>query len=164
MNVFYLDTNPQKAAEYHCDKHVVKMILESAQLLSTAWRVLEGDQEADIKGLYRETHTNHPCAVWVRESRANYNYVYQLFEALCQEYTRRYGKEHKTARLLDPLYELPFGLPEATDYKPTNPPQCMPKEYHDISPVVAYRTYYIQEKAYMAKWTKRDKPFWWTVE
>jgi hypothetical protein len=92
MNIFYLDPNPQVAARYHVDKHVVKMVLESAQLLSAAHFVLDKNNE----GMYKPTHINHPCSKWTRESKANYLWLYQLFKELSHEYTFRYGKVHKT--------------------------------------------------------------------
>ena len=72
MNIFYLDSDPYVAAKMHCDKHVVKMILESAQMLSTAHRVLDGDEYADERGLYKMAHKNHPSTIWVRTSTDNY--------------------------------------------------------------------------------------------
>ena len=87
MNIFYLDKDPKKCAEMHCDKHVVKMILEYAQLLSTAHRVLDGNEWADHVGLYKATHKNHPSAIWARESAGNYFWLNKLFQELCKEYT-----------------------------------------------------------------------------
>ena len=94
MNIFYLDKDPVIAAQMHCDKHVVKMILESAQLMSTAHRFLDGDRYADKNGLYKLTHKNHPTAIWVRKSKENYMWTWNLLDALLQEYTKRYNKHH----------------------------------------------------------------------
>ena len=110
MNIFYLDKSFTKSAEYHCDKHVVKMILETAQLLSTAHRVLDGDAKADIVGLYKCTHKNHPSSVWVRSNQGAYQWTFMLFERLCKEYTRRYDKVHKSARLLPFLLSYPENI------------------------------------------------------
>ena len=82
MNIFYLDEDPVLAAQMHCDKHVVKMILESAQLLSTAHLLIDGDELADERGLYKATHKNHPSSKWVRDSSENYEWLWNLFDQL----------------------------------------------------------------------------------
>src|SRR6056297_2083911 len=111
MNIFYLDEDTSKAAQYHMDKHVRKMIIEYAQLLSTAHRVLDGHVHIDTSDtgrkikrwytndwrdeiFYKSTHVNHPSSRWVRESAYNYTYLYNLFCALCDEYIYRFGKKH----------------------------------------------------------------------
>jgi hypothetical protein len=139
----------------HCDKHCVKMILETAQLLSTAHRVLDGDEYADDVGLYKATHKNHPSAVWVRQSWANYNWAYVLFISLCAEYSWRYKKIHATSTLQIDLELRPKNLPDGYF---TEPPQCMPDEYKDKCTVTAYRQYYLGEKMYMAKWKHDCSP------
>ena len=111
MNIFYLDTNPKKSARMQCDKHCVKMILESAQMLSTAHRVLDGDEYADKMGLYKLAHKNHPSTVWVRSSSDNYRWLWKHYDALMQEYTLRYGKTHATSRLRNALLKLPANIP-----------------------------------------------------
>lgn len=153
MNIFYLDTDVRLCAKWHADKHVTKMILEYAQLLSTAHFVLDGKQVG-----YKPTHKNHPCAVWVRENSLNYNYVWQLFAALLLEYTERYGKVHATSRLLDELSELPDNI----IMKPigmTPPTQCMPDDCKGLDTVEAYREYYRKHKKDMATW-KNGTPEW----
>ena len=154
MNIFYLDRDPARCAAMHCDKHVVKMILEYAQLLSTAHHLVDGEPSIDC---YKPTHKNHPSAVWVRESRSNYQWLWQLLSNLLQEYTFRYGKIHKTesSGVFWALKNLPH---ELRGGKFTDPPQCMPDYCKDDDPVVAYRTYYIKEKAYMAKWKFSEPP------
>jgi len=159
MNIFYLNEDPRTAAEYHCDKHVVKMILETAQLLSTAHRILDGDKWADKVGLYKCTHKNHPSAVWVRVSVDHYVWTYQLFKELCLAYTARYGKTHKSARLLDALYLVPKAIDWDAGF--TAPPQCMPDEYKQPNTVQAYRDYYLGEKSHFAKWAYSKIPDWW---
>ena len=159
MNIFYLHKNPHQSARMHCDKHCVKMILETAQLLSTAHRELDGDNYANLYGLYKSTHKNHPSAVWVRQSTSNYQWAYELLKHLCEEYTSRYGKVHKTSRLLHALNFTPMNIP-VMDFTP--PPQCMPDEYKQKSTVGAYRHYYLNEKLYMAKWAYSDTPAWVT--
>ena len=112
MNIFKLDRNAKKAAEYHCDKHVVKMLIEYAQLMSTAHRVLDGKQWYDktannrkIKRwqhpsmdnqLYLATHVNHPSGIWTRASTDHYNWLYDLWLNLHDEYAKRYKKMHLT--------------------------------------------------------------------
>ena len=159
MNIFYLDKNPSIAAEMACDKHVVKMILESAQLLSTAHRVIDGDEYADKVGLYKMAHKNHPSTIWTRTSTENYMWLNRYFGALCREYTYRYGKHHASERLLGPLAHVPKGL---TYSGFTDPPQCMPDYCKGEDTVLAYQNYYILEKSRFAKWKKRPVPEWFS--
>lgn len=163
MNIFFLDRDEYQCAIAHNDKHVVKMILEYAQLLSTAHRELDGDTGADEMGMYKRTHVNHPSAVWVRQSSRHYIYVYRLFRQLCWEYHYRYGKQHKTeVLLLRPLAMLPDNIPQEGW---TDPPQCMDNEYKvEGDTVQAYRNYYNQGKAHLKQWTIRLKPDWITDE
>lgn len=158
MNIFYLADNPTECAQYHADKHCVKMILEYSQLLSTAHRVLDGANAPDV--LYKATHINHPCAKWVRESTANYEWLYNLLHQLHREYRYRYGREHASARLLNPLFNFPKNLPSG---ELTSRPQAMPDFYKSDNPIEAYRNYYIQEKAHLAKWKNRKVPYWYKV-
>lgn len=156
MNIFYLSACPVTAAQYHCDKHVVKMILEYAQLLSTAHHVLDEDEAPE--GIYKKTHVNHPSAVWVRQSKANYLWTLDLLLHLLEEYQERYKKVHKTFRLLPKLVQHPMNIPDAEF---TDPPQCMPDEYKCDDAVEAYRNYYRGAKAYFAAWTNTKTPEWW---
>ncbi len=159
MNIFVLDYDPTIAAQYHCDKHVVKMILESAQLLCTAHHVLDSQKH---KYLYKKTHVNHPCAKWVRQSMYNYDWVYSLFVALCKEYTHRYGKKHLCeTKLLDVLAVPPSNIPTCllTDYV-----CCMDDQYKiSKDPVENYQNYYKLSKAGILNYTNREKPDWITV-
>ena len=141
MNIFYLSHCPEKAAQYQYNKHVVKMILETAQLLCTAHIILDGEA-ADVP--YKATHKNHPSAVWVRESAENYMWAYEHMIALGKEYTKRYGKTHLTIlKCRDVLYTFP----KAIDYQAfVQPPQCMPDEYKSDCSVDAYWNYYENEK------------------
>ena len=159
MNVFYLDQCPVKSAKAQCDKHVVKMILETAQILSTAHRVLDGDERADADGLYKATHKNHPSAVWARDNSENYDWLWQHMDALLKEYTARYHKTHKTERLLHHLWEHPKNITHG-DFTP--PPQCMPNDYQCSDSVVAYRNYYQQDKLSQpwAKYAHTEAPAW----
>ena len=161
MNIFYLDRDPVIAAQMSCDKHVVKMILESAQMLSTAHRVLDGDEYANETGMYKMSHKNHPSTIWVRSSFDNYVWLWEHMTALMREYTHRYGKHHATERLLTPLSEYPQAIPVG-DF--TNPPQCMPEVCKGEDTVLAYQNYYIIEKSGFARWTKREIPTWFLGE
>jgi hypothetical protein len=187
MNIFYLDYDPVKSAEYHLDKHVVKMIIEYAQLLSTAHRLLDGTQTIEKKYvngslparyrsmkrwqldddrdsiLYKATHANHPSAIWTRSHVINYNYLYKLFCAVCDEYTYRYGKVHMTdAKLRKILRKEPDNIYFDNKTKiwlgptPAMPDECKIKNDH----LASYRKYYIDKKADMAKWTNREPPEW----
>ena len=109
MNIFYFDDSPVTSAASQPDKMLVKMPLETAQMLSTAHRVLDGDEYADANGLYKTAYKNHPCTIWARESSANYLWLYEHFIALGKEYTYRYGKEHASiTKLAEPLSKVPF--------------------------------------------------------
>ena len=159
MNIFYLDRSPMVAAEMHCNKHVVKMILETAQMLSTAHRVIDGDEYADRVGLYKMAHKHHPSTIWTRTSTENYMWLNRLFGALCREYTYRYEKHHASERLLGPLALVPNGM---TYSGFTDPPQCMPDYCKGEDTVLAYQNYYILEKSRFAKWKKRSIPEWFS--
>ena len=157
MNLFILSKNPSKNVQYHCDKHVVKMILEYAQMLCTAHRVLDDDRCDDI--LYKKTHTNHPCTRWVRHNDKNYIYTYTIFKLLCHEYTFRYGKIHLTeTKLLDLLSIPPCNI--KTRHSITKFAQAMPDDYKHTKAVIAYRLYYNKDKSHIHSWTKRDIPYW----
>ena len=157
MNIFYLNRKPDIAAQMMCDKHVVKMILESAQMLSTAHRVLDGDEYADRVGLYKMTHKNHPSSIWARSTDENYDWLWAHMDALMKEYTYRYGKHHATERMIHDLWKPPYNLPVG-DF--TDPPQCMPDYCKNEDVVTAYHKYYIMEKSDFATWKRRDKPEW----
>ena len=159
MNIFYLDRNPRIAAQMMCDKHVVKMILESAQMLSTTHRVLDGDDVANSKGLYKMAHKNHPSTIWVRTNAENYEWLWTHMDALMKEYTYRYDKRHATERLIEPLKQQPKCI---TSSGYIDPPQCMPDQCKKEDTVTSYRTYYIIEKVKIATWNKkRSAPKWW---
>lgn len=159
MNIFFLDYDPSLCAEAMVDSHVVKMVLETAQLLSTAHHQL---QSAVAPQCYKQTHVNHPSAVWARKAAGNYDWLYVHFEALAAEYTHRFGREHKSfidkfmylsvnpcpnAGLTVPLCALPEAI------KPTG-------LYTWADSVEAYRTYYRTDKARLHKYTNRQPPSW----
>ena len=181
MNIFVLDMNPTVAAQLQCDKHVVKMIVESAQMLSTVHRMLDGDETRirsksgkrmvkhwempnveDDKLLYKAVHMNHPCTVWSRINRANYAWHYQHFYALCKEYTYRYGKVHASETLLlERLKKYPRNLPKggltAFPLAMGSNPECMFPE----DPVKSYRLFYqTKQDRFSMAWTKRPMPEW----
>jgi len=176
MNIFYLSEDPRQAAEWMVDKHVVKMILETAQILSTAHRVLDGkevvgknekgrktthwvleDSREDI--LYKCTHKNHPSSVWARQSVENYNWLVDHLFALGDEYHYRYGKRHVSITKLGlTLQSPPFSLKE---WDATPMPSCMPEECKiSDDPVLNYQEYYRTSKARMHSWKSRDVPSW----
>ena len=157
MNIFYLDANPELAAFYHCDKHVVKMILETAQMLCAAHH-LKGDGIA-IEHLYKLTHKNHPSTVWVCDGAENYKWAYKLFCYLCDEYTYRYNKTHLTdKKFREYLKNIPINIDKNKKF--IQPPQCMPQKYQHKDAVIGYRNYYINEKGYMLKYKNRNEPEW----
>lgn len=175
MNIFYLHNDPKVCAEMHLDKHVVKMILEYCQLLSTAHRVIDGIQVSAVSRtgrkvtrwllnderenvIYLATHINHPSAVWVRQSDKNYDWLYSLLQELMTEYTHRYGKIHACSK----LGVLLGSLPKNISMRPfTEPTPAMPEQYKvPGDSVTSYRNYYIHDKERIAKWTKRDMPKW----
>jgi hypothetical protein len=168
MNIFYLNLNPHICAKEHCDKHTIKMILEYAQLLSTAHRVLDGVEYIDgssgrkIKRwklnnsyddiLYKATHINHPSAVWVRKSYDNYIWLAKLLKELSKEYTHRYGKIHKCQEigLIDVLQYAPFNVKPGvfTEPTPAMPIECIVKG----DSIASYKKYYITKKQHIASW------------
>lgn len=171
-----MDQDPAKAAQYHADVHVVKMILESAQLLSTAHRVLDRVQGVRLSKsgarlkdwilpderqelLYKATHINHPCAIWTRASTSNYCWVYSLFVELGKEYSYRYARKHAS------IFKLEEILDEYPDMMDpggcTTPPQAMPDDCKVTDTVTAYRNYYKTYKSEIATWTKRSVPDWY---
>jgi len=172
MNIFYIHKDPEVAAKAMTDKHVVKMILESAQLLCTAHRLLDGN-EITVKSknghnlkkwqhqnqtydqlLYKSTHVNHPSAIWVRESSANYQWLYKHFIALGNEYTKRYGKVHRSiAELRFILASPPNNIPH-TKQTPVRI-AITNQQWHKENAVESYRAYYENEKINTEKDLKR---------
>jgi hypothetical protein len=151
MNIFYLHKDPAEAAKLQYNKHVVKMILESAQMLCTAHHHYgNGD-----KVPYKKAHYNHPSTIWVRENAYNYLWLYRHMLALGFEYTKRYGKQHLTiTKCYDPLFRLPPGIPVPKPLTHTQPPQAMPDEYKDECSLQAYWNYYINDKKHIANLNK----------
>lgn len=163
MNIFYLDNDTKKCATMHLDKHCVKMILEYAQLLSTAHRVLDGDEYADASNLYKATHKNHPSAVWVRQSLSNYQWLYNLFVDLCYEYKFRYNKDHKTSLLMSHLQYPPKNINKNGDF--TEPTPAMPDDCKiENDSIASYRKYYQLYKSHIANWKMRNVPSWYVIQ
>jgi len=179
MNIFFLDKDPKICATMHCDKHVVKMIIEYAQLLSTAHRVLDGvktvTQTANKRKytryvlsnnlenrLYKSTMINHPSAQWARKGRYNYIYLYDLWKYLCDEYTHRYGKVHITyTKLKDVLSLVPTNIPAVPFFDPPPAMSHFPICIVPNNSLYSYYNYYIVAKSYFAKWTNRNTPEWY---
>ena len=156
MNIFMLDYDVNKCAQFHVDKHVVKMILEYAQLLSTAHHMLDGIPEFKC---YKPTHKNHPSSLWVREAQENYHYVHNLLKALCVEYTYRYNKIHKTERegIVNSLKQIPVNLKPK---KMTPIKLAMDNEFKLSDGVQSYRNYYKNGKKHLHVWKNRPIPYW----
>jgi len=187
MNIFYLDNNPEVCAKMHLDKHVVKMILEYAQLMSTAHRVLDGYEEIEKryvhgslparwrnvrvwthpdaymhKGLMKASHVSHPSNVWLRQSKANYLWLCQMWLWLMKEYTHRYGKHHACENRVEYLMDAPKNIPNMPFTEPT---PAMPDAYKvPGDSIKSYQNYYIHDKVRFAKWTRREVPQWFAEE
>lgn len=180
MNIFFLDKNEKIAAQNHCDKHVVKMILESVQMLITTYYISNNinsnkeikniselekifknfplkDNEWNIK-YYKMTHINHPSTIWVRNSIENFNWLLKMSNYLCKEYTYRYWKTHKLEKVIQWMKK---NKPKLAKKGLTEFPQAMPEKYKSSDSIKSYREYYKGDKVRFAKWTKRNPPNWW---
>ena len=187
MNIFVLDDDPTIAAQLQCDKHVVKMIVESAQMLSTVHRMVDGvmerrpsksgsmlqyykldDEREDL--LYKACHYNHPSTVWTRESCCNYSWHYEHFTALCDEYTYRYGKVHATdIKLREVLKALPVNINRKAGKTPfklamSSNPECVVHDLGGTNAVESYRNFYkTKQERFKMVWTKRKIPEWFNA-
>lgn len=174
MNIFFLSFNTTKAAQQHADKHVVKMILESAQLLWTAQFIAYAAQnmlpplesapmnKQKTQRGYRPTHRNHPCAKWVRETLANYRWLCSLATELIAEYHYRYpmSPPHACEEHIAWLTANPPPLP---DTQLTWPALAMPDEYKiSKNPTACYRAFYKGSKQArgITQYTRRPAPSW----
>ena len=184
MNIFYLDKDPKVCAQMHVDKHCIKMILEYAQLLSTAHRILDGTVSIGLgktgrkqtryvlpddreSVLYSATHLNHPSAVWCRQSAMNYHWLYTLLVECCKEYTYRYGKIHKceSSGLVNRLQTTPTNINGTKDF--TEPTPAMPEDVKVPGDSInSYRRYYVMNKEHLWSWSgkinSRERPQWLT--
>lgn len=152
MNIFVLNLDPEIAAQEQCDKHVVKMPLETAQLLCSVFPNGEAP--------YKRTHYNHPCAIWTRTSRQNYAWLIRHGLALCKEYTFRYGKTHASEKVIvwcqENVDKLTFETEGLTAH-----PMAMPEECKTSNVVESYRSYYKHFKKDIAVWKNKPNPSWW---
>jgi hypothetical protein len=156
VNIFVLDEDPKKAAEYHCDKHVIKMILETAQMLSTSVLFYQ----KDTLGLYNPTHKNHPCSIWARRSRQNFVWLASLGLHLGNEHKIRYSpkKPHASLKVIRRAISLKDSIPQG---EMTLFAQAMPEKYQGDHVVKSYRNFYRNEKKSFATWKQpRKKPDW----
>lgn len=181
MNVFILDNCPIVAAQSQCDKHIPKMVVESAQMLSTTHRMLDGVQcirpsksgKTNVKYweiqddreslLYKAVHMNHPCTVWTRETSENYLWHYRHFVALCDEYMHRFEKRHLSDKLL--RHALSFIPVNITNWGLTTFPLAMksnPECMFPEDPVKSYRLFYqTKQSRFKMLWNRnRDCPSW----
>jgi len=177
MNTFYLDHKPSTSAQMHCDKHVCKMVIEYAQLMSTAHRVLDGEMYYGLtkngrkikrwkledpvmeEGLMKASHVNHPSNLWIRSSNNNYNWLFEMWIELLKEYALRYGRQHACENYIDLLRTPPKNI--EVGYK-TQPPQAMPDDVKvKGDSVTAYRQYYNKYKKDFATWKVRPQPDWY---
>ncbi len=152
MNIFILDENIEKCAQYHCDQHAIKMILESVQMLCTALN------KKGIQTPYKSTHIKHPCVLWVEDSYDNFEWLANLAVALNDEYRFRFNKDkdHKSIETLRIIEKMRYSRNGLTGFA-----QAMPDEYKvPENPVLAYRQFYLGEKMHFARWTKRKIPTW----
>lgn len=220
MNIFVLDQDPTRAAHAQCDKHVIRMLVESCQLLASAYWVELGvrsrkavlanpnaasivselwegfprkvDQDkydgTPLQGLQHEpywaTHTNHPCAIWVRESVANFNWLVDHAIGLAEAYTLRYNKTNACESVAHWFKENPpksattdglsrmlfssYCEQQGLQYEPifaseglTPFAQSIPEEYRGDNAVEAHRLSYMETKARFAVWRYTDAPAWW---
>ncbi|MEM7400361.1 MAG: pyrimidine dimer DNA glycosylase/endonuclease V [Pseudomonadota bacterium] len=152
MNIFVLDRNIEKCAQYHCDQHVSKMILESVQMLCTSLN------KKGFQTPYKSTHVKHPCVLWVEESYSNFLWLKKLAIELNREFTYRYDRneDHASIKVIKNIENQKFPDIGLTEFA-----QAMPDEYKfKNNPVRAYRNFYRGEKSKFAKWTKRPIPKW----
>jgi len=175
MNIFFLSNDPAECAKQHVDKHVVKMILEYGQLMSTAHRVLDGVfyEGKTAKGrriarwllpderentMWKASHIKHPSGLWVRSSKQHYQWLYNLWLELLEEYTFRYGKIHKVSEKKNIFLFTPLNIPDKGWL--SDPTPAMPDIYKNSNSIISYRNYYIGDKKRFARWKNRSTPTW----
>ena len=170
MNLFFLSMDPKECAKFHCNKHIVKMILESAQILYAVWHLIgeSMDWEPDTLKPYKLTHAKHPVILWAKHSKGNYYYLCNLGMELCKEYTRRYKRTHKSEEHIEWLTN---NIPPLQNDKFTVPPQAVPIDLRKnvdnlplhkqiFKTILVYRSYYIRDKAGFSKWPDGETPVW----
>lgn len=151
MNIFYLDNNLTLSAQYYMDRHIVKIPLEIAQMLSTAQSIYH------IPSAYKPTHCNHPTNVWVRTSKQNYDWTCMMGLELCKEYTYRYKRVHACQSIIENCIK---NMPPLADIGLTQFYLAMPNDCKMDNVVDSYRQYYIKYKKHLAKWKNRNVPSW----
>ena len=144
---------PRICAIMHVDKHVIKMVLETCQILCTVHHLTKSDYIPP----YKITHKNHPCIIWTLSSRENYKWLTKLGIELCKEYTYRYGKIHKCQNYIK---DMSKNIPDIPRLGFTPPAQAMPEIYKSNNTVESYRAYYFFEKMELHSWKKREIPEW----
>lgn len=160
MNIFVVDKDPIVAAHQLCDKHVVKMIVEGCQMLSTVHRMSASHVVYAPIELYKASFHNHPCTIWARKTTANYQWLADHTHALSLEYTHRYGKIHLSHEMTKWfIAHCPLQIPQGDL---TTFAQAMPDKYKCSDAVTAYRNYYLYEKSRFAKWKFTQAPEWYT--
>lgn len=183
MNIFILHEDPKEAAIMHCERHILKMIIEHTQMLAASYyhtigisrkkEIAENQEKVSqlFKGFPRKdedgndkpyaiTHVNHPCTVWTRESLTNFNWLLDCTKYMCEEFTYRYGGKHSVEFIIDWMYENP---PNLKDIGLTEFAQAMPDVYKSDSATEAYRKYYAYKTTYMkVNWKLEERiPNWW---
>lgn len=182
MNIFYISDDPIQAAKWQVDKHVIKMPLETAQMLCTAHRIIDGSEYTELSKnnrrikrwrlpnkfhdtiFYKATHVNHPSCAWIRQSDEHYRWAYEHFIALSNEYAQRYGKAHKSWEVLaDYLHGKPANI-QSNGFCP--PPTAINEQYADClvknDTIQSYRNYYNTAKKDLHQW-KQNKPTWASI-
>jgi hypothetical protein len=158
MNIFIYDNDIKTNAQYYPNSHLIKIQLEVAQMLSTTYRILmnyDGDK------VYKSTHSNHPCSLFMRASYENYKYCLDLYYALHDEWNYRYqhDKIHASFEVVNFIEEnlkpLHFQAINRTPFA-----LAMDEKYRCNDPVKSYRDYFIAEKMHLAKWKNRAVPGW----
>lgn len=186
MNIFVLHEDPKIAAQMHCERHILKMIIEHTQMMAAAYYSTIGisrkkqipDNQEAVNNLFRGfprkdengndrpysiSHVNHPCTVWTRSSLTNFYWLLDCTKALCEEFTHRYKGKHSVEFIVDWMYQNP---PKLEDQGLTPFAQAMPEFYKSENAVEAYRKYYAFKTTYMrVNWKLEERiPHWWTQE
>ena len=144
MNIFWLHDNPYVNARYHCDKHIKKMVLETAQMLCSVHHVVTENDNIP----YKLAHKNHPCSIWVRECAENYLWLCELGIELCKEYTKRYNKVHKCQEVIEwAILNMPMNL--IVNGSITPHALAMPDECKIGDAVESYNEYYQKYKVHI---------------
>jgi len=158
LNLFILDYDKTKCAQYYNNRHLVKIILEATQLLNNA--LIQHNVEYSKNPIYKQTHKNHPLSKWCAENISNFQWTLDLALELCKEYFYRYNKVHKCQKILEKFnsVDIKSNLPSG-NISPFK--LCMPEKYHTKDVVESYRLYYLNDKRHLAAWKNREKPEWW---